>query len=185
MDCVDIEILLQLAADGEVTDEEKILLETHLDECVACRRKEAWLEQLDAHFSVAKGLARDEQSALADAVVAALREPTALVADEMTETDVVSYKRRTKQKKKTKKRRFVSRLVAMVWPKKKEKKSVEKQPKRNPNWIDASVGAMIPAPTSLDGFRAAKQGVTTAMSGPVRAIRWVSDVTRIGKRKEG
>lgn len=183
MNCVDIEILLQLAADGEVTDDEKLLIETHLDECVACRRKEAWLEQLDAHLSAEKGLALEEQSALADAVVAALQEPAALVADTMIETDTVSKKSKAKRKKKAKKKGLVLRLVAMVWPRKRAKKSSEKQPKRNQNWIDASVGAMVPAPTSLDGFRAAKQGVSTAVSGPVRAVRWVSGVTRIGKGK--
>ena len=184
MNCVEIEILLQLAADGEVTSEEALLIENHLDQCVACRRKEAWLQQLETHLAVEDGLGIEEREALADAVVDALRGPM-VIADAIGESESVSSPREAKRRKKTKKRGLFSRIVAMVWSRKKDRKAGEKRTKqpRNPSWIDASVGAMMPTPTSLDGFRAARQGVSTAVSGPIRAIRWVSGVTRIGRRR--
>ncbi len=176
MNCRDVEILLQLAADGEVTGEEQSALEAHLAECVECRRKEAWLELLDEQFAVAVSPSIEGGSALADAVVDALG--TARSAREAAVLITSSQRKRPAPKPRTRKKGLFSRVVSSLWSRRQRKREKEKakqaKEQEGSGWFDASVSALQPAPTSLEGFRAAKQGVSSAVSGPVRAIKWVA-----------
>jgi predicted anti-sigma-YlaC factor YlaD len=72
MNCKDIEILLQLAADNEATEAELTAIDAHLDACLICRRKEAWLELLNERFGEVLNPSIEDSPGLADAVVDAL-----------------------------------------------------------------------------------------------------------------
>ncbi len=173
MKCTDFEILLQLAADGEILETERSALEAHLDDCVACRRKEAWLELLDEQFAVALSPSIQDSSAIADAVVDALAPlPMQTLADVETPTSRKKQKNRAQPRKK----RLFMRVVSSLWSRRKRKQAKAKviQEKESSSWLDASVSALQPAPTSLEGFRAARQGVSSAVSGPVQALKLVA-----------
>lgn len=183
MNCRDFEILLQLAADGEITRPEQGFLEEHLDVCVACRRKEAWLQLLEEQFVVAVSPSLEESSLLADAVVEALRAPQsgqAMAFGEMSSPGTRTSKPRGRKK------RLFSRFVSAVWSRRKHKRERAKaklaREQDGSDWLDASTRALQLAPTSMDGFRAAKQGVSSAVSGPVQGLKWVAGtVTRKGR----
>lgn len=174
MNCGDFEILLQLAADGEITDEEQSALEVHLDDCVACRRKEAWLELLDEHFALELSPSIQGSSALADAVVDAVGTPRS--AEELADLEASSKRAPTVVRPRARKKGLFSRFVSSVWSRRKRRrvKSKSSKEQEGSGWIDASVSVLQLAPTSLDGFRAAKQGVSSAVSGPMRAFKWVA-----------
>ncbi len=172
MTCRDVEILLQLAADGEITDEERFTLNAHLDDCVACRRKEAWLELLDEQFPAALSSGLEQSGELADAVVEALGTPRSVRTLASVESSSVSRS----TAKPARKKGLFSRVVASLWSRRKRKLAKAKRAQEREGWIDASVSALQRTPTSLEGFRAARQGVSSAVSGPMRALKWVAGV---------
>ena len=160
MKCSQAEILLQLAADGELVENEKVVLDEHLSGCVACRRKEAWFEVLAGELEPAFRSAETSESDLADAVVAALR-------PQIAQTE--APRRVTPTKPKRQKPGLLARAAKgafkrMFWPAPKAKKAT-----RDTTWVGASLSALQPPPASLDGFRAMRN----ALSGPVRGVRSV------------
>jgi anti-sigma factor RsiW len=175
MNCRDFEILLQLAVDGEVTPEERLTLELHLDSCLACRRKEAWIELLDKHFATVFSPSIEQSSSLADAVVNSLK--TQRSGREPVDVEA-SPSRRRASKPQTRKKGLFSRFASSLWSRRKRKQEQEKaklaKEQEGTGWFDASVSALQPAPTSLDGFRAAKLGISSAVSGPIKGLKLVA-----------
>jgi len=171
MKCRDFEILLQLSIDGEITDEEQIALELHLEGCVACRRKEAWLDLLNEHYTQTRPSPK-YHAVLADAVVDALRTPQS----KLLNVEISSPSPSTPPSKpQTKNRNLFSRFVSSLWSRQKRKRERNRaNAQKNSGWFDASVSAICPAPLSLDGFRTAKQGVSSAVWGPVQALKLVA-----------
>jgi len=173
MKCGEVEILLQLAADGEITSEERAIIEAHLDDCVVCRRKEAWLDFLAEHLPNALGSALPNRQELADDIIEQLlpRSETAAV-----EPSTAERKQHHTGKLRVRKRKLLTRIAVSLWTRRKRKRAEqrEREEKSRGGWLDASVSALQPGTTSLDGFRAAKQGVNAAVQGPKNALKLVS-----------
>ncbi|MDJ0766082.1 MAG: zf-HC2 domain-containing protein [Myxococcota bacterium] len=180
MKCRQSEILLQLAADGELTEAEQIALNAHLSQCVACRRKEAWLELVAEAFQPVQADATTGEPSLADQVVAALGQ-TSHQPDSKPST--------VPAKKKKRKFGLLSRVAKAAFKRMVRPALAEKKASPDPSWVVASLSALQSPVTSLEGFKAmrdasrgsmtgvrsATQGVSTAMAGPVNGVRWALD----------
>jgi len=185
MKCSESEILLQLAADGELIAAERIALDGHLDQCVACRRKEAWLDLLSEQFESAWAGESVDEIALADQVVAALGQTVS-----RPEPD----RRAVPARRKKRKSGILSRMAKAALKRALGPAPSEKKAPRDPTWVDASLSALQPPPTSLEGFRAlrgasrvpmngvrqAGQGVSSAVAGSVNGVRWALE--KLGRR---
>ena len=160
MRCSQAEVLLQLAADGELTRDEANALERHLDDCVSCRRKEAWFELLEEELEPAFRGTTTEGLELADEVVAALRH---------TAPQVDSTRRTVPARSKKKRSGLLARAAKVVFRSVLSPAPKEKKPMRDATWVNASLRALQPPPASLEGFRAMGNAVT----GPVEGVRSV------------
>lgn len=185
MNCSQSEILLQLAADGELVDDERIALDEHLSGCIACRRKEAWLELLAEAFEPALADESVGEPGLADQVVAVL-EQTVRIREPQPRTVPARQKKR--------KSGLLSRMAKAALKRALGPAPAQKEPPRDPSWVDASLSALQPAQNSLEGFRAmrdasrvpmtgvrkAGQGLSTAVAGSVNGVRWALET--LGRR---
>jgi Putative zinc-finger len=172
MNCRDAELLLQLAADNELTEDEHVALEMHLTDCVACRRKEAWLELLDEHFEPASNVIIEDGLHVSDQVVAALGQ-SSLSAEELSPHEMPRRGRLVQFRLNSKPGGVLARYAKAVFKK----------------WFSDKPKKKLPPPTSLEKFRAlrntiestqetvkgvrsAGRGISVAVSVPVRGLRW-------------
>ena len=158
MKCSQAEVLLQLAADGELTPDEANAFEKHLNECVSCRRKEAWFELLEEELEPVFRSTTTESLELADKVVAALHQK-APQGDSTRQTVPVRSKK--------KKAGLLARVAKAAFRRVLGPVPKIKKPTRNATWVNASLRALQPPPASLEGFRAMGNAVT----GPVEGVR--------------
>lgn len=175
MKCREAELLLQLSIDGEITGNERALLEAHLDDCVVCRRREAWLDFIEEQLADVLGPSVPDSEQLADEVLNAVL----LKKERQDKLPVVSdseeKKGRTANHRK-RKRKMLTQLARALWKRtgrKKAKQEVKRESVRG-GWLDASVSALQPRPVSLEGFRAVRQGMSAAVRGPASALKLVA-----------
>ncbi len=158
MNCQDASLSLQLALDGEITLAERESLDRHLSTCLACRRMEAWLDELAAGYPAVEAV----DAGFADDVVRALRqEDLPAVVPPLGEAE----RRRTTAPPKPR-RSWIRRLWGMARFGLKKKRPVEEKPAR---WTSTAAGSMV------FGFRMIRPGVQPAMAGSSMATAWLKD----------
>lgn len=159
MNCQDANISLQLALDGEITPEEQEGLDAHLSECLACRRMDAWLDELRSDYLAVDAL----DAGFADDVIAAMM-PQAVVAHDDAPAHGTTESISPVSPKPVKKT-WLRRLwgVARFGMGRKKRPAVEKPV----TWKRSAAGSVV------WGLRSMRPGLQPAVTAPSLATGWM------------